>query len=161
VTHNKTICGAFVFLAATASIQVFASKEHKFGSDAEQYCPKLPDGSGYCEWEWAFSVDWGHCVGRVATTRKAAFNFGIARLYGVMPPGELEPKTSFVKSESVGGTPVRWYRASVHRGAENLEYRTITLVDEQSHRYLDVSVYANSELQMNERLDLLERLKHR
>jgi hypothetical protein len=103
-----------MLLAGTVSFQAFGTEEHKFGPEADQYCPKLPEGSGYV-WEWVFSVDWGHCIGRVAETQKQAFDFGISRLYGVMPPGELEPETSFVKSGSVGGTPVRWYRASRRR----------------------------------------------
>jgi hypothetical protein len=149
---------AFLILAGAASIQVFAD-EHKFGADADPHCPKLPAGSGYV-WEWVFSVDWGHCIGRVADTQKQAFDFGISRLYGVMPPGELDPETSFVKSGSVGGTPVRWYRASHPRSTEKLEYRTFTLVDEQNQRYLSVSVYAASESEMNERLTVLQRIKY-
>lgn len=75
--------------------------------------------------------------------------------------GMIEPETSFVKSGSVGGTPVRWFRASRHRGPEELEYRTFTLVDEKNDRYLAVSVYAASEAQMNDRLSVLERMKYR
>jgi hypothetical protein len=103
---RATLC-VFTLLAGTVSFQAFGTEEHKFHPEADQYCPKLPEGSGYV-WEWVFSVDWGHCIGRVAETQKQAFDFGISRLYGVMPPGELEPETSFVKSGSVGGTPVRW-----------------------------------------------------
>jgi hypothetical protein len=148
-----------MLLAATASFQVIG-EEHKFGADADQYCPKLPKGSGYV-WEWVFSVDEGHCIGRVAKTHRQAFEFAITRLYGVIPPGEIEPETNFVKSGSVGGTPVRWYRASRHRGPEKLEYRTFTLVDETNQRYLAVSVYAASHEQIDERLSVLERTKYR
>jgi hypothetical protein len=149
----------FLALAGMASTKAFGT-DHTFGPEADQYCPKLPEGSGY-EWEWVFSVDWGHCIGRLAETHKAAFDFGIARLYGVMPPGEIEPENSLVKSGRVGGTPVRWYRASRPRSSEKLEYRTFTLIDEEHMAYLSVSVYAASESQMNERLNLLERLKYR
>jgi hypothetical protein len=83
-------------------------------------------------------VDAGYCIGRVEKTHKAAFEFPIARLYGVMPPDLVAPETSFVKSGSVAGTPVRWYKASRHRGPEKLEYTTFTLVDEQNQRYLAV-----------------------
>jgi hypothetical protein len=147
---------AFVLLAATASFQVFAD-EHKFGVETGQFCPKLPKSSGYM-WEWVFSVDEGRCIGRVAKTRRQAFEFAITRLYGV---GEIEPETSFVKSGSVGGTSVRWYTASRHRAPEKLEYRTFTLVDEKNQRYLAVSVYAESHEQMDERLSVLERTKYR
>ena len=150
----------FMLLAGTASFQVFGTDVDTFGPEADQHCPKLPQGSGYV-WEWVFSIDWGHCIGRVAKTHKEAFDFGIARLYGVMPPGQIEPESSFVKSGSVGGTPVRWYRASRHRGPEKLEYGTFTLVNEENMAYLAVSVYAASESQMNERLGVLERMKYR
>ena len=156
---KATLC-VFVLLAVTASFQVFGTDEDKFGPDADQYCPKLPEGSGYV-WEWVFSIDWGHCIGRVAKTHKEAFDFGIARLYGVMPPGTIEPETSFVKSGSVAGTPVRWYRAPRHRGSQKLEYRTFTLLNEENMAYLSVGVHAASESQMNERLSVLERLKYR
>jgi hypothetical protein len=160
MTIKKMVFGAFVFLGGIASFQVFATEEHKFGPEADQYCPKLPEGSGY-SWEWVFSVDWGHCIGRAAKTHTAAFDFGIARLYGVMPPSEIEPETAFVKSGSVGGTPVRWYGASRPRSSEKLEYRTFALLNEENMAYLSVSVYAASESQMNERLKVLERLKRR
>jgi len=150
---------AFMLLATTASLQAIAD-EHKFGADANEYCPKLPEGSRYM-WEWVFSVDEGHCTGRVAETHRQAFEFAVTRLYGVMPPGEIEPETSFVKSGSVGGTSVRWYTALRHRGPEKLEYRTFTLVDETNQRYLTVSVYAASQEQMDERLGVLERMKYR
>jgi hypothetical protein len=142
-----------------ASFQVLGTDVHKFSPEADQYCPKLPHDSGY-EWEWVFSVDWGHCIGRVVKTRKAAFDFGIARLYGVMPPGMMEPETSFVKRGLVGGTPVKWYRASRARSSEKLEYRTFTLLNEENMAYLSVSVYAASESQMEERLQLLERARY-
>jgi hypothetical protein len=154
---RATLC-AFMLLAGTALFQVFAD-EHKLGADADPHCPKLPAGSGYV-WEWFFRVDSGHCIGRVAETQKQAFDFGISRLYGVMPPGELEPETSFVKSGSVGGTPVRWYRASRPRSTERLEYRTFTLLSEENMAYLSVSVYAASESEMNERLTVLQRMKY-
>jgi hypothetical protein len=135
----KLLLCAFLALAAMVSFRVYAT-EHKSASEADPYCPKLPKGSGYM-WEWVFSVDWGHCIGRVAKTHKQAFDFGIARLYGLMPPGTIEPETSFVKPGSVGGTPVRWYRASRHMGREKLEYRTFTLLNEENMAHLSISVY--------------------
>jgi len=150
----------FMLLVGMASFQALAIDDHKFGPEAAPFCPKLPEGSGF-EWEWVFRIDWGHCIGRVAETHGEAFDFGIARLYGVMPPGMLEPETSFVKSGSVGGTPVRWYRASRHRGPESLEYRTFTLLNEEKMAYLSVTVYAASESQMDERLNLMEQLAYR
>ena len=78
-------------------------------------------------------MDAGYCIGRVAKTHKAAFEFQIAGLYGVMPPDLGDLETSFVKPGSVGGTPVRWYRASRHKGPETLEYRTFTLVDKRTN----------------------------
>jgi hypothetical protein len=148
-----------MFVAATASFQTFAS-EHTFGAAADPYCPRLPEHSGY-EWEWVFSIDAGDCVGRVAKTHKEAFAFAITRLYGAMAPGLMEPETSFVQTGNVGGTPVRWYRASRHRGPERLEYRTFTLLYEEKMAYLSVSVYAKSESQMAERLGVLERMTFR
>lgn len=105
--------------------------------------------------------DWGHCIGRVSKTHKEAFDFGIARLYGVMAPGTMEPETSFVKTGSVSGTHVRRYRASTHIGPETLDYRTFTLINEEHMAYLSISVYAASEARMGERLSVLERMKYR
>lgn len=133
-----------------------------FGSDADEQCPKLPDDSGYV-WEWVFHVDSGYCVGRVQKTKKPAFDIGIVRLYGVMPPGMVEPETSFVKAGSVSDQSVRWYRLSANGGSKTIEYRTFTLLDQENPqygRYLSVSVYATSESQMNERLHVLERAKY-
>jgi hypothetical protein len=63
-----------MLLSATASTQVFASEE--FGSDADQYCPKLPEGSGS-----VLLRGWGQyyfgdniCV-RFALTTQPAFRF--------------------------------------------------------------------------------------
>lgn len=150
----------FMLLAGTVSFQAFGTEEHKFRTEADQHCPMLPEGSGYV-WEWVFSVDWGHCIGRVARTGKEAFDFGIARLYGVMPPDLVDPETAFVKTGSVAAWPVRWYRVPTHRSSERLEYRTFTLLNEENMAYLSVSVYADSKSQMDERLSVLERMKHR
>jgi hypothetical protein len=157
INMRATLC-VFMLLAGTASFQVFAT-EHTFGPHAD-HCPKLPEGSGYV-WEWVFSIDYGYCIGRVAKTHKPAFEIGTPRLYGVMPPDLVDPETSLVKLGSVAGTPVRWYSASRHKGAEKLAYRTFTLVDEKNERYLEVSVYAASESQMKERLSVLERMQYR
>jgi hypothetical protein len=160
MTLEKIVAGAFMLFAGTAPIHVFATDADTFSPRAEEHCPKLPEGIGYV-WEWVFHVDAGYCIGRVANTRRAAFEFGTSRLYGVMPPGLVEPETSFVKTGSVGGTPVRWYRSSRHTRPEKFEYRTFTLLDDENQRYLSVSVYADSESQMNERLSVLERLRYR
>jgi hypothetical protein len=154
-----TLC-AFMILAGTASFQAFGTHVETFGSEADKQCWKLPEGSGYL-WKWVFDVDSGYCVGIVAKTYEEAFKIGIGRVYGVMPPGMIELETSFVKTGSVSGTPVRWYRASRPRSTEQLEYRTFTLVDERNERYLAVSVYAATESEMNDRLGVLERLKYR
>jgi len=146
----------FLFLLLTGAVFPV------FGSDADVQCPKLPDDSGYV-WEWVFHVDYGYCVGRVQKTKQPAFDIGITRLYGVMPPDMVEAETSFVKAGSVSGQPVRWYRASGNVGSKTLVYRTFTLLDQENPRYgryLSVSVYATSESQMNERLHVLERTKY-
>jgi hypothetical protein len=144
---------AFILLGGTASFQVF-------GADGDEHCPILPEGSGYV-WQWVFHVDAGYCIGRDAKSHKEAFEFAIVRLNGVMPSDLVDRETSFVKSGSVGGTPVRWYRAPRHGGPEKLEYRTFTLLNEENEAYIEVNVYAPSESQMNERLKVLERLKYR
>ena len=148
---RATLC-AFLVLAGTASF-------HVFGSDGDEHCPTLPEDSGYV-WEWVFHVDAGYCIGRAAKSRKEAFEFAIVRLQGTMPSDLVDPETSFVKSGSVGGTPVRWFRAP-HNRSPDLEYRTFTLFNEENEAYLEVSVYASSESQMNERLSVLERVKYR
>jgi hypothetical protein len=153
-----TLC-TFMLLAVAVSPRVFGS-EHKFGAEADQHCPKLPKGSGYV-WEWVFSVDAGYCIGSDAKTKKEAFEFAVTRVYGVIPPGEIEPETSFVKTGGVGGTPVRWYRASRRTSSEKLAYRTFTLLNEENMAYLSVSVYAASKAQMEERLHVMERLEYR
>src|ERR1700733_9004489 len=142
---------ALMGFSSFVPLRALAIDDHKFGAEAAPYCPTLPDGSGY-EWEWIFRIDWGHCVGRVAKTHKEAFDFGIARLYGVMPPGVIEPESAFVRFGCVGGTLVKWYTANVRLGPEVLEYRTFTLLNEERMSYLSVRVYAESELQMEERL---------
>ena len=40
---------AFILLAAMASFQAFATEEHKFGPDADQYCPKLSPKQWDCD----------------------------------------------------------------------------------------------------------------
>lgn len=130
---------------------------HKRGVEAEPHCPQLPKHSGY-EWEWIFNVDWGHCVGRSVKTHKAAFDFGVARVSGGVPPGELEPDSAFVESGTIGRTPVKWYRATVHLGPDPLEYRTFTPLNADRTAYLSIRVYAESRAQMDERLRLIERI---
>jgi hypothetical protein len=152
---KATLC----VLALLASFQALGTEVHKFGAEASEYCPKLPEGSGYI-WEWDFSVDSGHCIGRAAKTHKAAFDFAVGRIYGDIPPGEIESETSFVKSGHVGGTPVRWFIASRRSSSAKLEYRSLTLLNEENMAYLWVSVYAASDAQMEERLQVLERTKY-
>jgi hypothetical protein len=154
---KATLC-TFALLAGSASFPVSAT-EHKFGPEADQCCWKLLQNSGYV-WEWLFSIDYGYCIARVAKTHKAAFEIGTPRLYGVMPPDLVDPETAFVKTGSVAGWQVRWYRAPVQRSSERLEYRTFTLLNEEKMAYLAVNVYAASDSQMNERLKVLERLKY-
>ena len=126
----KALIYTFMFVAATASFQTFAS-EHTVGAAADPYCPRLLEHSGY-EWKWVFSIDAGDCVGRVVKTQKEAFAFAITRLYGVVAPGLMEPKTSFVQTGNVGGMA-----------------------------YLSVNVYAESESRMAERLGVMERMRFR
>lgn len=127
----------------------------------QELTPKTADMASTSVLNTAQSDFWGHCTGRVVGTHKAAFEFAIARLYGVMSPGELEPESCFVRFGNVGGTPVKWYRATVHLGPEFLEYRTFTLLDEERMSYLSVRVYVASESQMQKRLGLMARMKYR
>jgi hypothetical protein len=91
------------------------------GAEADKHCWQLPKNSGYV-WEWIFHVDFDYWIGRVAKTHEAAFQVAFARLDGVTPPGLVEPETAFVKSGNVGGTTVKWYKASEPKDPNRLEY---------------------------------------
>jgi hypothetical protein len=139
-------CGALV--AGTASVQVF-------GSQGDEFCPQLPSGSGYV-WEWV-QVDSGYCVGRVAKTRETAFEFRPLKLQGFL---SLVEPGSPIKSGSVGGMPVRWFRSSAVTDTK-ISYEAFVVIDKVSQRYASIRVFGTSESQMDERLKVLERVELR
>jgi hypothetical protein len=81
------------------------------------------------------------------------------RFYGKLLPEMFEPESSFVRTGNIVGIPIRWYVAKRYKGPRKFEYRAIGLADEENQIYLDVSVYADSEREVEQRMQIAEQLK--
>jgi hypothetical protein len=144
-------------LYAFIALWIFVPKAYAGAQDdAVAFCPVLPPDAAL-RWTLTLGVDFQICSGSLQGSSEVAFG-----VYFGNWPGFNRKNAVVIGNGTIGGLEVTWYQHIPINGEVRLDRDTLIHANpNRPDAVFHVWVLANSDKQLQERLDLLSRMRFR